>query len=112
MEHTMTIRLPENQVKNNGADLKSLLLEVLDANKDKVGYLIQDYYPREKVRVVAFELNEPNWEADVFIAKASFTLEQFSVCAAIDSLETSSMLMRLSISKQGDLIVAGEQVFE
>jgi hypothetical protein len=112
VEHTLTIKLPENQVKNTAADLKSLLFDVLDANKDKVGYLIQDYYPREKVRVVAFELNEANGEADGFTAKVSFTLEQFSVCAAIDSLETSSMLIRLSISEQGDLIVAGEQVFE
>jgi hypothetical protein len=112
MEHTITIKLPEELTQQGRTD-EELLCGVLNANSEQIGYLIQDYYPREKVRSVSFDQKEIRKASEDFTAKATYTLEQFNVCAAIDTLERSSMLMKVSMSKSGeDLIVAGERVFD
>jgi hypothetical protein len=113
MEHTMIIKLPRQVTGDAGAGLEDLLFEVLNANGEKIGYLIQDYYPREKVRAVQFERKEIRKQAGVFVAKATFTLEQFNVCAAIDTFDKSSMLMKVSIEPGGaDLILSGDRVLD
>lgn len=111
MEHTMKVKLPVQVTAV--ACIEDLLFDVLNENSEKIGYLIQDYYPREKVRAVHFDRKEIRKEAGGFVAKATFTLEQFNVCAAIDTFEKSTMVMNVSIESGGDeLILSGDRMLD
>ena len=57
MEHAITIKLPTHVTNNpgNSENIENSLFAVLNENSEKIGYLIQDYYPREKVRGVHFD---------------------------------------------------------
>ncbi len=111
MEHTMNVKLPMQVTAITS--VQDLLFDVLNENSEKIGYLIQDYYPREKVRAVHFDRKEIRKEVGGFVARATFTLEQFNVCAAIDTFEKSSMVMNVSIIPGADhLIISGERLFD
>lgn len=115
MEYSINIKLPRQVTSNKeiGEGLEELLFEVLNENSEKIGYLIQDYYPRDKVRAVYFDQTEIRQKKGNFVVKATFTLEQFNVCAALDTFDNSSMLMTVSIAPGGDeLAISGERIFD
>jgi hypothetical protein len=92
MQSTVDITLPLGSLAKLRAKntFKELLQEILMDNREKIGFSIQDYHAREKVRVVDFTgitaLGEEGFKATV-----RYTLEQFSVCSAIDELDNTSM---------------------
>jgi hypothetical protein len=96
MQSTVDLQLTDANLEElrAGKSFLEVLLEVLMENREKIGYSLQDYHAREKVRVVDFTeisaTGDNNYRATV-----RYSLEQFSVCAAMDSTDYTSMALTL-----------------
>ena len=110
MQSTVDIQLPEKSLSElRGADMFSEVLhKVLMENREKIGYSIQDYHSREKVRVIDFSEVLPTDEG-TYKANVRYSLEQFSVCSAMDSTDYTSMELTIQYLEGSELLrVRGE----
>jgi len=114
MQCTIDIQIPEHHFNNLIAEssFMQMLHETLSENREKIGYSIQDYHPTEKVRVVDFTDIYPAGEG-IYKAMVRYTLEQFSVCSAIDSTDYASMELTIQYLNSMKLLrITGEYVPE
>jgi len=85
-----------------------LLSEFLTDNREKIGYSIQDYHAREKVRVVDLTGIAALGD-DTYKATVRYTLEEFSVCAAIDVTDYTSMELTIHYDERSNVLrITGE----
>lgn len=114
MQSTVDITLPDEYLAKLRPEITftALLQKILMINREKIGFSIQDYHEREKVRVVDF-IGVTALGMDTYKATVRYSLEHFSVCAAIDEMDNTSM--ELTIRYNADLNVlriTGEYVPE
>jgi len=106
MQGKITIPVPEDLHEKTGTELMLDLQKDLQLYKEEIGYMIQDYYPKQKVRIA--ELVFPAFETSSFYAR--FSLEEFSSCAAIDSYDLSGMKIQVSVDTVEKVItISGEE---
>lgn len=100
MQHSLTINLPEDFHTLYAADPGKALLQLIDAHREPLALMIQGYYSREKVRHVNFSAGSPELEATgKGSLSASYQLEEFNVCSAIDRTDTESMKLTFALDE-------------
>lgn len=113
MQHSIKLKLSEEQqvlLKSDLGNISQILLEVIPANSDQIGYMLQAYHPRQKVskvNVIAERINLNIPEAISF--KISYILEEFNACSAIDSEDRETMHVTVKMDEEsGTLNLIGE----
>ena len=106
MQSKIKIPFPEDLRNSNKAELVRTLQQEIQLHKDQIGYMIQDYYPKQKVRVA--EMTFPVTDSLELFVK--FSLEEFSSCAAIDTYELSAMkILVITNEDGGEIDIVGEE---
>jgi hypothetical protein len=97
---------------NTSLDLESedQLLQVINEHADQIAYMLQVYHPREKVsRVEATPESIDLKNRDIITLKIQYILEEFSACAAIDTLQLEKMTITILVDQlAGELELKGE----
>lgn len=91
------------------SSLKQLILQTIHTNEDQVGYMLQVYYPREKVSQLTVVPDSISENLQVITLKLQYVLEEFSACSAIDTLLQEKMTLTVHLDKNaGELELKGE----
>ena len=106
MQSKLNIQFPDDLKQLSGLALIAQLQLEIQLHKLQIGYLIQDYYPKQKVRVA--EIVFPSSERlELFVR---FSLEEFSSCAAIDTYDLAGMKLQVIIDANNQEIeLVGEE---
>jgi len=90
--------------------IKEQFIQTISEHADQVAYMLQVYHPREKVSRVevipeSIDLKNP----DALTLKVQYVLEEFSACAAIDTLQRENMTLTILPDQNvGELELKGE----
>ena len=98
MESSYQLKLSARQQEllNQGIST-GLLTEVIAEHADQIGYMLQAYYPREKVSKVtlipeSIVLKDP----EAAILTLEYLMEEFSACSAIDTEQKDKMTVTVN----------------
>ena len=106
MQAKLNIPFPDDLKPISGSALVTQLVQEIELHKLQIGYLIQDYYPKQKVRVAELIFNRSNL-SELFV---KFSLEEFSSCAAIDTYELAGMKLQVTFDTNSQMIeLVGEE---
>ena len=106
MQSKILIPFPVDLKSMKGVELISKLQQEIHLHKYQIGYMIQDYFPQQKVRVAELLFRS----TDGLTAFVKFSLEEFSSCAAIDTYELSGMEIQVILDHDaGAIEIIGEQ---
>ena len=111
MQSTIRLKISSGPEVSGQMDsgLKQLVLQTIHANKDQVGYMLQVYYPREKVSQLTVVPGSISESLQVITLKLQYVLEEFSACSAIDTLLHEKMTVTVHLDKNaGELELKGE----
>jgi hypothetical protein len=88
----------------------ALIASAIQLNAEQIGFMLQEYYPREKVRKVeAVPGSYKQVSAAVAALTISFTLEEFNACSAINTEDRRRMPVTVEIDEQlSTLSLSGE----
>jgi len=113
MESSYQIKLSPEQRESLAQDQKfseKLLAEIISEHADQLGYMLQAYYPREKVsRVTVSPGSMLVKDHGAVSLRLQFVLEEFSACSAIDTEQKDKMTITVSPDlENGVLDLKGE----
>jgi AraC-like DNA-binding protein len=84
---------------------KELLAGAIDEHAEQIGYMLQDYFPREKIRRVAVIPGSISiQDTSPVTLRLGFVKEEFNMCSAIDSELKDSMTITVVIDKAAGII--------
>lgn len=99
----------QDLLKGHTADINSLLDTVITENTEPIGYFLQAYYPKEKVRGAKVVPGSIAWKDDTALLKLIYTLEEFNACSAVNTEDRKQMPVTLVIDRlEGGLNLVGE----
>jgi AraC-like DNA-binding protein len=88
----------------------AIIASAIQQNAEQIGFMLQEYYPREKVRrveVVPGSLKQLS--AVVTGLTIAFTLEEFNACSAINTEDRKQMPVTVEVDvPQNTLSLKGE----
>ena len=113
MQPSINLKLTAWQQELINLDTKKvpgLLTEVISANADQIGYMLQEYHPREKVSHVEVIADSINLKDALSISlRINYLLEEFNACSAVDSENKEKMPVTVHIDQAaGSLKLTGE----
>lgn len=87
-----------------------LLAAAIHEHSSQIGFMLQDYFPKEKISNVAVIPGSITiQEVSPVTLKLEFVKEEFNMCSAIDSVVTDKMAITVSIDRSsGVLALKGE----
>ncbi|SEA42750.1 hypothetical protein [Pedobacter hartonius] len=113
MESSYQIKLSPEQRESLAQDLDfsaGVLTEIIDEHADQLGYMLQAYYPREKVSRVMVSPGSMVIKDDGLTSmRLEYVLEEFSACSAIDTEQKDKMTVIVYLNAEtGVLNLKGE----
>ncbi|NQX38562.1 hypothetical protein SAMN05421820_101590 [Pedobacter steynii] len=103
MQHSVILSLTDESKSLLATNRNVALLHALAAGREKLEFMLQGYHSREKVRRLSFE--EESLEelgANEYCVQANYIVEEYSVCSAIDQVDSESMQLRISLLSEGN----------
>ena len=87
-----------------------LLENVISSNADQLGYMLQAYYPGEKVSKVTLKAESVKFEDSGAVKlQLEYVMEQFNACSAIDTEQKDKMTITVNADPEaGILNLVGE----
>ena len=111
MQHSIQLKLSTEQqasCKSDPGNITDILIQIIRANSDQIGYMLQAYHPRQKASKVEVLKDSISFTgAAVVSLKISYVLEEFSACSAIDYEDKEVMPVTIEID-EGVLNLTGE----
>lgn len=100
----------QDHLKEYAGDISALLSTIISANAEQVGYLLQAYHPREKVRGVEIVPGSVHLkEKAIARFNITYTLEEFNACSAVDTEDRKQMPVTVTIDQvSGEVNLIGE----
>lgn len=112
MQPSLKLKLSAEQqgfVKVQAVEITTFLNSVITANAEQIGYFLQAYYPREKVRGVEIIPGSVELKKTDLLLKITYTLEEFNACSAVDTEDRKQMPVTVAIDRvNGELNLVGE----
>lgn len=112
MQPSLKLKLSSEQqdfVKVQVAEVITLLNSVVAANAEQIGYFLQAYYPKEKVRGVEIVAGSVELKDNHILLNITYTLEEFNACSAVDTEDRKQMPVSVAIDRvNGELNLVGE----
>lgn len=103
MQYSVTLPVTAENKSLWQNDARETILNILNAAAAQIELMIQGYHSREKVRKVVFEEGSLQVLAtNEFCLKANYVVEEYSVCNAIDQVDSETMLLSISLLKGGN----------
>jgi hypothetical protein len=107
MESSYQIKLTEEQreVLVQHADiLETMLAGVINEHHEQLGYMLQAYYPREKVSKVIFVPGSISIQGKYVITlRLEYIKEEYSACSAIDTVLKDHMTVTVNADPEAGL---------
>lgn len=107
MQESLDIEVPEEWYRAFSAGIASaeLIKEFIGQHAEKIGYMLQAYYPREKVSQVQVvsETVAVDHSGNVFL-KLQYILEEYSACSAVDTLQQERMNFMITPCTDGTVL--------
>jgi len=113
MQPILKLKLSPKQeeiVRQSPNQVIGLIAGVIVANADQIGYMLQAYYPREKVSKVMILTDSihPIDQLSITV-EINYSIEEFNACSAIDTEDTKHMHVTVQINQEeGSLQLIGE----
>lgn len=97
--------LKENTVLKN-----DILIEEIQSHSDQIAYMLQPYYPREKLSKVSVLQETIAFIDFTHIAlKLEFVMEEYNACSAVDTINTGRMGVSIYCDLDtAELLLTGE----
>lgn len=113
MQATLKFKISANlltALQEDRASKKNLLIEEIGAHSDQIAYMLQSYYPREKVsKVNAIPDTVRFGEANSITLQLEYLMEEFNACSAVDTLNKGKMTVSIYCDlSTGELNLSGE----
>lgn len=105
MQYSITLGLTDESKPLLVIDRNAAVLLTLIAGREKLEIMLQGYHSREKVRGLTFEEGSlEGLEMNEYRVHANYVLEEYSVCSAIDQVDSERMELRISLLSEGNEI--------
>lgn len=113
MQPSINLKLTAEQqelIIRDTEKVPGLLAEVISANADQIGYMLQEYHPSEKVSKVEVTTDSINLKDALSLSlRINYLLEEFNACSAVDSENKEKMPVTVHIDETaGSLKLTGE----
>lgn len=106
MQHSVILHLTDESKSLLATNRNVALLHVLASRTEKLEIMLQGYHSREKVRRLTFEEGSlAELGTDEYRIRANYVVEEYSVCSAIDQVDSESMRLSISVLSEGNEIV-------
>ena len=96
--------------QQGAAGLDLLITGAVDAHAAQIGYLLQDYYQKERVREVSVLPGSLEWSGPTAAGLIlQYRIEAFNVCSAIDTEAAEKMRFSAVLDfEKKELLLTGE----
>jgi hypothetical protein len=113
MQESIHLKLSAQQQQLLKTDTNStprLIGEVIPVYAEQIGYMLQAYYPRQKVSKVEIMSDTIGlYDNGVVHLKLTYLLEEFNACSAIDREDKEKMPVKVTLDEDGEaLLLTGE----
>jgi len=100
----------QQQLMEEGQLNEDLLVQAVAEHADQIGYMLQAYYPREKVSGVSVVSGSTVIKtANELSLKLEYVKEEFNACSAVDTELKDSMTVNvISVVTTGTITIQGE----
>lgn len=109
--HQVKLSAEQQELFSRKSGITAELLEnVIRTNADQIGYMLQAYYPGEKVSKVTLKPESIQFESSgAAKLQLEYVMEQFNVCSAIDTEQKDKMTITVNTDAEaGVLSLKGE----
>ncbi|SHE85142.1 hypothetical protein [Pedobacter caeni] len=102
MQHSVILPVTPESKPLWSNDPSAAVLDTLNAGAVQIELMLQGYHSREKVRTVSFDDSTLQLLAtNEYRLKANYVIEEYSVCSAIDQVDSESMPLTVSLLSEG-----------
>ncbi len=113
MQATLKFKIPADlriALQEDTASKKDLLIEEIRSHSDQIAYMLQSYYPREKVsKVDVIQGTIQFIGADSIKLQLEYEMEEFNACSAVDTLNKGKMTVSIDCNLTAEeLNLSGE----
>jgi hypothetical protein len=101
----------QNKLSNiQSGEADAVIASAIQLNAEQIGFMLQEYYPREKVRRVEVVSGSfKQLSAGISGLRIDFTLEEFNACSAINTEDRRQMSVTVEMNaEQTALYLKGE----
>ncbi len=109
--HQVKLSAEQQELFTQQSGITAELLEnVISSNADQLGYMLQAYYPGEKVSQVVLKSESIKFEDSGAVKlQLEYVMEQFNTCSAIDTEQKDKMTITVNTGPEaGILNLVGE----
>ena len=105
MQHSIILNLTDESKSLLATNRNVALLHTLASGTEKLEIMLQGYHSREKVRRLTFEEGSlAELGTNEYRVQANYVVEEYSVCSAIDQVDSESMQLSISLLSEGNEI--------